>query len=216
MSDVRIIGLAELPLSAARDDVRIGLPNGGALHSAALSLVRAGFGVDVSGRRLVHELRPGVTAAIARSNDLPHLLAAGVVDVAVTAHDYAVDSGAPIVAVTDFGLVPGRIVALALADHDWRGASPVRIVTQYPGIAAAWAAREGLSATVLRVDGAAELYPHLRVADLIVDNVSSGATAAANSLVEVAFVMDTSLRLYARTDRLDAPATRTCVAALAP
>lgn len=192
-----------IPLSA-RHDWRVGISNAGALRDAALSVIQRAFGIDASGRRLAH-MADGRTVVAARSNDLPHLLAAGILDLAITAHDYAIDSGQPINELVDFMLVPGRIVVLAPASRqdDWQGSARLRVCSQYPRIAAAWASGLGRPVDVIAVDGAAEVFPHIGVADVIVDNVSSGATAAANSLVEVDFVMSTTLRLYCSAKRLE-------------
>jgi ATP phosphoribosyltransferase len=216
---VRDIGTVGLPPHAG---LRVGISNGGALRDAALSVVRKAFGVDASGRRLIHPFVGPVdglataTIVAARSNDLPHQLADVVVDLAITAHDNAVDAEQPIVPLVDFGLVPGRVVALTIERYlsTWRDRRPIRICSQYPRIAAGWARSLDAPVEVIAVDGAAEVYPHIEVADLIVDNVSSGATAAANSLCEVAFLMDTTLRLYAHRDRPDEPAIHAAAGAL--
>jgi ATP phosphoribosyltransferase len=50
------------------------------------------------------------------------------------------------------------------------------------------------------VSGAAEIAPHLGIADIIVDLVSTGSTLRVNGLREVATVCDSSARLIAAGD----------------
>ena len=47
------------------------------------------------------------------------------------------------------------------------------------------------------VSGAAEIAPHLGIADVIVDLVSTGSTLRVNGLREVATVLESSARLIA-------------------
>jgi ATP phosphoribosyltransferase len=50
------------------------------------------------------------------------------------------------------------------------------------------------------ISGAAEIAPHLGVADIIVDLVSTGSTLKMNGLVEIAPVLESAAQLIARPD----------------
>jgi ATP phosphoribosyltransferase len=58
------------------------------------------------------------------------------------------------------------------------------IATSYPRIVADYLERNGLNANVVEFSGAVEIAPSLGRADMICDLVSTGATLAANRLVE--------------------------------
>ena len=51
------------------------------------------------------------------------------------------------------------------------------------------------------LDGAAEVAPHLGIADIVVDLTSTGSTLKVNGLREVATILDSSARLITATGR---------------
>jgi len=64
-------------------------------------------------------------------------------------------------------------------------------------------AARGQAVEIVPVSGAAEIAPHIGIADVIVDLVSTGSTLRVNGLREIATVLESSARLIA------APGTRT-------
>lgn len=73
--------------------------------------------------------------------------------------------------------------------------SHIRIATKYPRITRQHFARRGVQAECITLNGAMELAPGLGLCRRIVDLVSSGATLAANDLVEVEEIARVSARL---------------------
>jgi ATP phosphoribosyltransferase len=73
--------------------------------------------------------------------------------------------------------------------------SHVRIATKYPNLTSRYFATRGVQAECIHLNGAMELAPAIGLSERIVDLVSSGATLAANGLVEVEKIMDISSRL---------------------
>jgi ATP phosphoribosyltransferase len=73
--------------------------------------------------------------------------------------------------------------------------SHIRIATKYPRITRRHFARRGVQAECITLSGAMELAPGLGLCRRIVDLVSSGATLAANDLVEVEEIARISARL---------------------
>jgi len=57
-----------------------------------------------------------------------------------------------------------------------------RIATSYPRIVQAWLDERGIAAEVVKMNGAVELAPRLRIAGFVCDLVSTGATLEANGL----------------------------------
>jgi ATP phosphoribosyltransferase len=68
----------------------------------------------------------------------------------------------------------------------------------FPRLAARAFAERGRAVVVVPVSGAAEVSPHLGIADVIVDLTSTGSTLRTNGLVELATVLESSARLVAR------------------
>jgi ATP phosphoribosyltransferase len=93
-----------------------------------------------------------------------------------------------------------------------------RIATVFPRITARFFADRGQSVEVVPVSGAAEIAPHIGIADVIVDLVSTGSTLRVNGLHEVATVLESSTRLiaapHARSDVARARALDELVGAL--
>ncbi len=73
--------------------------------------------------------------------------------------------------------------------------SHVRVATKYPNLTSRHFAARGVQAECIHLNGAMELAPAIGLSERIVDLVSSGATLAANGLVEVEKIMDISSRL---------------------
>ena len=73
--------------------------------------------------------------------------------------------------------------------------SHVRVATKYPRVTRRHFAARGVQAECIKLNGAMELAPSLGLCRRIVDLVSTGATLAANDLVEVEHIADISARL---------------------
>ena len=73
--------------------------------------------------------------------------------------------------------------------------SHLRIATKYPNITKRYFAARGVQAECIKLNGAMELAPRLGLCRRIVDLVSSGATLAANGLVEMEKISEISARL---------------------
>ena len=73
--------------------------------------------------------------------------------------------------------------------------SHVRVATKYPHVTRRHFAARGVQAECIKLNGAMELAPGLGLCRRVVDLVHSGATLAANDLVEVEHIADVSARL---------------------
>lgn len=73
--------------------------------------------------------------------------------------------------------------------------SHVRVATKYPQTTQRHFASRGVQAECIKLNGAMELAPGLGLCRRVVDLVHSGATLAANDLVEIEHIADVSARL---------------------
>ena len=69
--------------------------------------------------------------------------------------------------------------------------------TLFPRIARDFFSQHGIEALIVPMSGAAEIAPHLGIADVVVDLTSTGSTLKVNGLREVGTVMTSSARLIA-------------------
>ncbi len=65
----------------------------------------------------------------------------------------------------------------------------LKIATSYPYILKAFLQKHQISATIVKMHGALELAPRLKIADLICDLVSTGATLKAHNLYSIKTIM---------------------------
>ena len=70
-----------------------------------------------------------------------------------------------------------------------------RVATVFPRLTRRFFAEAGRTVEVVPVSGAAEIAPHLGIADIVVDITSTGSTLKTNGLREVATVLHSSARL---------------------
>jgi ATP phosphoribosyltransferase len=68
----------------------------------------------------------------------------------------------------------------------------------FPRLARSFFGEKGLSVEVVPVSGAAEVAPHLGIADVVVDLTSTGNTLRTNGLKEVCTLLESTARLIAR------------------
>lgn len=190
--------------------LRIALPNKGRLSEQALELfetagLRAEFSSD---RALVAQLGPDFQAIFVRASDIPEFVADGAADVGVTGADLIAESGREVDELLDLGFGRCRLAIAVPESSTIRGPDDIpagcRIATSFPRLTRGYFDARGVSVEIAPVSGAAEIAPHLGVADVIVDLVSTGSTLRVNKLREVGTVLESTARVVAsRASRED-------------
>jgi ATP phosphoribosyltransferase len=204
--------------------LRIALPNKGRLSEEARELFTdAGLEIRAAGpRALTASLGGEFQALFVRAQDIPEFVADGAADAGVTGYDLIQESGRSLEELADLQF--GRC-HLAVAAKEESGvatlddiADGMRIATVFPRITERFFAARGQVVEIVPVSGAAEIAPHIGIADVIVDLVSTGSTLRVNGLREVATVLESSTRLIstpgARADAARSRALDELVAAL--
>jgi ATP phosphoribosyltransferase len=204
--------------------LRIALPNKGRLAEEARELFTdAGLEIRAAGpRALTASLGGEFQALFVRAQDIAEFVADGAADAGVTGFDLVRESGRTLDELADLQF--GRC-RLAVAAKEESGVTTLddisvgtRVATVFPRITERFFADRGQRVEVVPVSGAAEIAPHIGIADVIVDLVSTGSTLRVNGLREVATVLESSTRLIAapsiRADVLRARALDELVAAL--
>lgn len=195
----------------------LALPNKGRLNEDIRAVLRDA-GLDVRShdeRALVASLGEDFSAIFVRAQDIPEFVADGAADAGITGLDCVEESGRELASRLDLGLGACRLslaVPKASLSADLQAAGrdrPVaevvaalgdglRVATSFPNLARRFFAEHKKPAQIVQISGAAEVTPHLGVADAIVDLVSSGSTLRVNGLVEVATILRSSARLVTR------------------
>lgn len=194
---------------ARRDrKLRLGVPNAGKLRELVGELVQGAYGCDCWSKQLFFAVSDELEILRARSTDLPHLVARGLVDVAVTGSDYVFESGEDLVEIADLALITGRICLLTPSGELPQPTPdrPVCISTQYPRHCALLCDTLGLGAEIHSVSGAGELYPQIRFSDASVDCVVTGRTARENGLRIARVIRPVTTGVYVRAAEAGLPA----------
>ena len=184
--------------------LRIALPNKGRLSDEARTLFNdAGLEVrSLSDRALTASLGGEFEAIFVRAQDIPEFVADGAADAGVTGWDLVQESERALESQLDLGFGSCRIVVAAKDDAgitsiDEIGSEgkPARVATVFPRITRRFFESRGRPIDVVPVSGAAEIAPHLGIADVVVDITSTGSTLRVNGLREIETIMRSSAHL---------------------
>jgi ATP phosphoribosyltransferase len=190
--------------------LRLALPNKGRLAEQTLELLdAAGLAVPLAGdRALTARVGDALEVLFVRAQDIPEFVADGAAHAGVTGWDLVMESGRELCARLDLSFGRCRLVAAAREDGPVREVADVpagaRVATVFPNLARRWFEDAGCAVEIVPVSGASEAAPHLGIAELIVDLVSTGSTLRVNGLREIATLLHSSARLV--TARAPAPA----------
>jgi ATP phosphoribosyltransferase len=203
--------------------LRIALPNKGRLADDALELLeRAGLEPAMAAdRSLRADLGDDFTALFVRAKDIPEFVADGAADLGITGSDLVAEAERPLETLLRLGFGRCRLAIAAKEDAGWGSGDDLpdraRIATSFPRTTERWFAERGRTVELVPVSGAAEIAPHIGVADVIVDIVSTGSTLKMNGLREVETIAEAEAVLVARPGFADGAAAdrvREMVAAL--
>lgn len=189
--------------------IRVALPNKGRLSEKALDLfeqagLRPAFRAE---RALVASLGNNFQAIFVRAEDIPEFIADGAAELGVTGADLVLESGRDVTEVLDLGFGACRLALAVKEDSPIRKAADLppgtRVATSFPRIARNFFDAINIPIEIASVSGAAEIAPHLGVADVIVDLVSTGSTLRVNGLREAETLVKSSARLVASPSALE-------------
>jgi ATP phosphoribosyltransferase len=175
--------------------LRIALPNKGRLADDTRDLFAdAGLEVRSKGdRALTASLGGEFEAIFVRAQDIPEFVADGVADAGVTGWDLVAESGRELDMRLDLGFGACRIVLAARDESPVHSVGDIRggprVATVFPNITRRFFAEAGCEIDLVPISGAAEIAPHLGIADIIVDLTSTGSTLRMNGMREVTTIM---------------------------
>jgi len=166
--------------------LRVAIPNKGALSQSAQEILRE------SGYRQRHDAKElrlldaenGVEFFYLRPRDIALYVGEGTLDVGITGRDLLLDSGAKAEEAMGLGFGGSRFRFAGPSGQfsELADLAGQRIATSYVGIVTDFLEREGIEASVTRLDGAVETSIQLGVADVIADVVETGSTLKAAGL----------------------------------
>ena len=160
--------------------MKIAVPNKGSLADASIQVLKeAGYRQRSDSRDLVlTDAENGVEFYYLRPRDIALYVGSGELQAGITGRDLLIDSAAQAEEVLplDFGGSTFRFAAPASSNWQLKDISGKRVASAYPGLVENYLIGAGITAEIVRLDGAVESSVRLGVADLIADVVSTGNT----------------------------------------
>jgi ATP phosphoribosyltransferase len=160
--------------------LRVAIPNKGSLADESIAIFKeAGYKQRTDSRDLVLvDSDGGVEFYYLRPRDIAIYVGSGELEVGVTGRDLLIDSGALATEILplNFGASTFRFAGPVNSKYSLKDIERKRVATAYPGLVQKHLASLGISAEVVRLDGAVESSVRLGVADVIADVVSTGNT----------------------------------------
>lgn len=162
------------------DMLRVAVPNKGILAEYATDmLAEAGYAVRKDAKTLrVVDTANNIEFFYLRPRDIATYVGTGALDLGITGLDLLMDSRSSAVRVADlnFGKSVFTFAGPMGKFNSIDEIEGMRVATAYGNIVEDYLKSKGVSATVIRLDGAVETAVSLGVADLIADVVSTGNT----------------------------------------
>ena len=190
--------------------MRIAIPNKGRLAAGSLELfelagLKAEFRAD---RALVARLGSDFQAIFVRAQDVPEFVADGAAEFGITGRDLVEESHRSEVSeLLDLGFGQCRLIVAVRDESSIEEPSQLvdgaRVATSFPKLAGRFFQSLEIPIQVVSVSGAAEIAPHLGVADVIVDLASTGSTLRVNGLREIGTILESTALLIGNQAALD-------------
>jgi ATP phosphoribosyltransferase len=157
------------------------IPNKGRLYAPTIALLQeAGICSNGADERLLsmETAIPDLTLMLVRASDIPSFVESGAVDLGVTGLDMVAESGCNVAKLLDLGFGTAKVVLAGPPGHPPARAlgDGVRVATELPNLASEYFQRMGIRPRIVEISGAAEIMPRMKVADVVVDIVSTGTT----------------------------------------
>ncbi|MBQ4378519.1 MAG: ATP phosphoribosyltransferase [Treponema sp.] len=143
------------------------------------------------------------------------LLASNKADVGFSGKDWVYENGVQnqVEEIMDLGFDPVRIVAAIpnTVDFDSLIKKPVTIATEYQTLSKKWVEEKKIDGKIFRTWGTSEGFVQDNedsLAQILIDNTSTGSSLRANNLKIVDTLMTSSTRMYASKEALKDPAKK--------
>ncbi len=181
------------------DSLVIALSKGRILKETLPLLAEAGIEPveDLSSsRKLIFDTTvESIKFIIIRATDVPAYVQYGGADIGVTGKDVLMEHGAAgLYEPLDLQIAKCKLMT-AGKKGETAPSGRIRVATKFVNLAKVFYARQGVQADIIKLYGAMELAPILKLADEIVDIVDTGNTLKANGLEPREHIHDISTRL---------------------
>ncbi|MGI5901284.1 MAG: ATP phosphoribosyltransferase [Desulfitobacteriia bacterium] len=189
----------------------IALPKGKLLNDSLTVLSQTGLEcmfVEDNSRKLIFDLPESEARIIVcRPTDIPTYVEYGAADLGFVGKDTIIEQNRDLAELLDLKFGYCRFVVampedkvppkMPTGEYDLQSLNPKRVATKFPRVAQLFFNELGMQVTTIKLHGNVELAPHVNLAEMIVDIVSTGRTLRENRLLEVAQILEATTRLVA-------------------
>jgi ATP phosphoribosyltransferase len=185
--------------------LKFAIPNKGRLSERTVQILNhAGLEIEGADVRKLYTNVRNLSVMFLRASDIVRFVHKGAVDIGVTGKDLVLEAGLDVKMVYELDFGHCR---LSIASPEGSGFDSVDdikdgtvVATSFPNMTQQYFERLGKKVEITKISGAAEVTPHLGVADIISDLVSSGSTLRMNHLKEIAVIADSQAVVIANHD----------------
>ncbi len=198
---------------ADRTRLHIAIQKSGRLADASRQLLKdAGLRIQNGKNSLTARVENfAAELMFVRDDDIPTFVSDGVCEFGIVGQnvieEFALgrkEPGYDVLAELAFGRCSLKIAAPeALPYAGAQALAGARIATSYPRLLGRFLHERGISADIVKMNGAVELAPRLQIAPFVCDLVSTGATLEANGLKPVETVLESQAALIRTRKALD-------------
>jgi ATP phosphoribosyltransferase len=191
----------------------LGIPKGSLQATTVQLFAKAGYDVRISGRSYYPSIDdPEIECILIRPQEMARYVGQGVLDCAVTGHDWVLETGADVEEVADLrapwpNYGPVRWILAVKDDSEFQTPKDLagkRIATEVMGLTEHYFERLGVEANLEFSWGATEVKPPV-LADAIVDVTETGSSLRANRLRVIDQILESTPRLIAHHASLSDP-----------
>jgi ATP phosphoribosyltransferase len=193
--------------------LRIGLPKGSLQETTAQLFAKAGYDIRFSGRSYYPSIDdPELECILIRPQEMARYVGQGVLDCAITGHDWVLETGADVEEIADLrapwpNYGPVRWILAVKDDSEFQTPKDLagkRIATEVMGLTERYFERLGVEAKLEFSWGATEVKPPV-LADAIVDVTETGSSLRENRLRVIDEILESTPRLIAHRESLSDP-----------
>ena len=183
----------------------LGLPKGSLQETTVALFAKAGYDVRITGRSYYPSIDdPEIECILIRPQEMARYVGQGVLDCAVTGHDWVLETGADVEEIADLrapwpNYGPVRWILAVKDDSELQTPKDLngkRIATEVMGLTERYFERLGVQAKLEFSWGATEVKPPV-LADAIVDVTETGSSLRANQLRVIDQILESTPRLIA-------------------
>jgi ATP phosphoribosyltransferase len=192
--------------------LHIAIQKNGRLAEKSLDLIRdAGFRLNRSASDLSYSVENApIDLWCVRDDDIPTFVADGVADLGIAGRNVLSEraagaNGARLIEIMPLGFGGCRLAIAGPESFSYTSVDALaglRIATSHPNLLARFLEEKRVEAKVVTMRGAVEIAPRLRLAEVICDLVSTGATLEANGLAAFETVLESQAVLVRNARKL--------------